>query len=131
MRTKSIAALWRFSFPVILGLALVGCGSNVSDGPSDSFTLSPEVTQSQEDTQSWLADIGGFYVGYHLVLAQTTITDAGLERFEEMPYFDELDLANTKITDAGLEHLKGLTELKPFISMGPASPTLDLSTSRD
>lgn len=42
----------------------------------------------------------------------TRITDAGLERIQDMPYLNELQLYGTSISDAGLKSLSGLTGLQ-------------------
>ncbi|MCH8343584.1 MAG: NACHT domain-containing protein [Planctomycetes bacterium] len=47
-----------------------------------------------------------------LVLANTQVTDAGLEHVAALGSLQWLSLDNTKVTDAGLEHLAGLTRLQ-------------------
>jgi len=54
-------------------------------------------------------DLSGDVTG--VSLANTQVTDAGLEHVERFPRLQTLVLCGTQVTDAGLEHLRGLTQL--------------------
>lgn len=51
----------------------------------------------------------------NLILADTKITDAGLEHLVGLTNIEALDLRCTEITDAGLDYIKGLTSLKRLL----------------
>ena len=56
-----------------------------------------------------------------LDLADTQVTDAGLEHLKGLTKLEELYLAGPQVSDAGLEHLKGLTSLQHlYLSGEPA-----------
>ena len=53
-----------------------------------------------------------------LLLADTQITDAGLEHLKGLSNLETLYLIRAQITDAGLEHLEGITNLKELYLYG-------------
>jgi hypothetical protein len=50
-----------------------------------------------------------------LILGSTQVTDAGLEHLDGLNRLQVLYLMNTQVTDAGLKHLNGLSQLQEFV----------------
>jgi len=88
---------------VLLGVA--GCGADNPYG---------EVPQNDSKTIAAIEGYGGEFdkKGTGVVLANTRITDAGLEHLKELQGLEVVDLSGTPITDEGLKHLKEIPTLK-------------------
>ncbi len=78
-------------------------------GSRDGLTAAVEKLGGQVVVSGWF-ESGKPIINVHL--SNSKVTDADLASLKELlPDVDSLDLANTGITDAGLDHLRKLTKL--------------------
>lgn len=63
-------------------------------------------------TDAGLQGLHGMSKLEYLRLDRTKITDAGLANLRGLPNLQLLDLSDTQVTDAGLQHVAGLTSLE-------------------
>jgi hypothetical protein len=63
-------------------------------------------------TDAGLEHLRGLTKLRHLDLRRTRITDAGLVHLKGLTRLEQLDLRRTQVTDAGLVHLKGLPQIR-------------------
>jgi hypothetical protein len=78
-------------------------------------TAGNRIQGAQPSSPKWLRSLLGddfFWNVDGVLLVNTQVTDAGLERLKGFTQLQTLFLGNTQVTDAGLEHLKGLTQLQ-------------------
>jgi Leucine-rich repeat (LRR) protein len=84
-------------------------GGSVSVDPQGAVSVNLADTQVTDAGLEHLKGLTGLKV---LWLGGTHVTGSGLKFLKGLANLEWLDLERTRITDAGLEHLKGLTNLK-------------------